>query len=247
MSDENTPSPSRNIRHQVGKAVHLFSMIAPGDRIMIGLSGGKDSMLLSICLRELQRRSPVRFHLMTCFIDPTGGEMDPAPFEEFSANIGVPFVLIRHDTFKIIEGRGERNPCSLCANLRRGILASAARGRGCNAIALGHHLDDAVETAMMNLLMAGRFRSFEPAMTMSRSNVKVIRPLVLLRESAIEAEIRRLGLKTMAPPCPFGRVTQRTRVKGLIREIESEVPDVTGNILNALTSIPRPLGWGREG
>lgn len=244
--DSEDRTPSRGIRHLVGKAVHLFSMINEGDHILIGLSGGKDSLLLSLCLKELQRRSPVRFELQACFIDPTNGEWNLSPFMEFSSLLGIPLTVVNHATFSIIEARGESNPCSLCANLRRGILASQALQAGCNVVALGHHLDDAMETAFMNLLMAGRFKSFDPAMTMSRTGIRVIRPMILIREKAIEGEMRRLGLKPMAPACPLvGKGTKRSEVKDLLSRLEAQTPGLGGNLLNALLSIPSPFGWGK--
>ncbi|MCX7827812.1 MAG: hypothetical protein N2315_01210 [Thermanaerothrix sp.] len=246
MNQENEDrTPSRGIRHLVGKAVHLFSMIKEGDRILIGLSGGKDSLLLSLCLKELQRRSPVRFELYSCFIDPTNGEWDISPLRDFSQLAGIQLTVVNHATFSIIDARAESNPCSLCANLRRGILASQALKMGCNVVALGHHLDDAMETALMNLLMAGRFKAFDPVMTMSRTGIRVIRPMVLVREKSIAAEMRRLGITPMAPTCPFGeRGTKRSEVKELIAQLESQTPGFGGNMLNALLSIPSPFGWG---
>lgn len=244
--DMDDRTPARTIRHLVGKAVHLFSMIREGDEILIGLSGGKDSLLLSLCLRELQRHSPVRFNLSACFIDPTGGNTDPRPFQEFADHLGIHLTVVPHNTFSLIEARGERNPCSLCANLRRGILTSEAQKRGCNVLALGHHLDDAMETAMMSLIMAGRFRSFDPVMTMSRSGVRVIRPLVFLRERDISQEMRRKGLAAMAPGCPFGeKGTTRTQIKAMLAQMEAQWPSLSGNLLNALMSIPKPFGWGK--
>jgi len=145
----------------VGEAIRDYSMIVPGDRIMIGLSGGKDSLILSLALAVLRRRSPVKFGLTACIIDQTGGTMDTSMLGKFMDELDIPLSIFDHPTYSITEERDERSPCSLCANLRRGILAAQAKEAGTNVLALGHHKDDAVETVLLNLFYGGRFKCYD--------------------------------------------------------------------------------------
>ena len=238
------PPLARSVRRAIGQAVESFSLILPHDRILLGLSGGKDSILLALGLRELQRRSPVPFHLQACFVDSHGEDSVPLSLQDFAASLGIPLITRSYPIFPILKEREEAHPCSLCAHLRRGILASCAQETGNNVLALGHHLDDALETTLLNLCHAGRFRCFSPHMTMSRSGIRVIRPLVFLEESAVAAEVARLGYIPSAPPCPFGMEGRRGAMKHLLKELETSIPEIKGNLLHALQTHPLPDGWG---
>lgn len=145
-----------------------YPMIRRGDRVLVGLSGGKDSLLLVHALSDLRRRSPVRFSLEACTVALTG--MDVSRIRAYCGARGVPYTALEHPIMEIIEERGERSPCSFCANMRRGILSSWAAENGFTRLALGHSLDDAAETFFMNLLQGGRARSFLPVAHMSRAD-----------------------------------------------------------------------------
>ena len=229
------------LRRRVGRALGRWSMIEAGDRVLIGLSGGKDSLALLHALSDLRRRSPVRFELAACTVALTG--MDTSRLGDYCAARGVPYSVIERPIMEIIQQRGERSPCSFCANMRRGLLSSWAANHGFHKLALGHSLDDAVETFFMNLLQAGRARSFLPVVHMSRAGVTVIRPLVLSTEAAIIDEARRLSLPILETVCPFAGRTERARVRALLKALRADVPDLHAKVLNALENLSDGDGW----
>ncbi len=231
----------RALRRRIGRALGRYRMIAEGDRVVVGLSGGKDSLLLLHALSDLRRRSPVRFGLAACTVALTG--MDVSHLRDYCAVRDVPYAALEHPMMEIIESRGERSPCSFCANMRRGLLSSWARGNGFNRLALGHSLDDAVETFFMNLLRAGRARSFHPVAHMTRTDVTVIRPLIASPEAAIVDEVRRLGLPVLETVCPFAGGTERQRVKDLLANLRCGHPDLFANVVNALENLSDADRW----
>jgi tRNA(Ile)-lysidine synthase TilS/MesJ len=243
-------SLSLALRRSVGRAVGEFSLIGDGDRLLLGLSGGKDSLVLLHALSELRRHSPARFELAACTVAIAGGsahEANLSDLESYCAAREVPYVVLRHPIIDILEKRGERSPCSFCANMRRGILSGYARDNRFGKLALGHSLDDAAETFFMNLVRAGRARSFRPKFFQDRSGVEVIRPLVLTRESAIIAEAGRLELPILSTNCPYARKTERQRVKETLSGLESLYPELYGNVLHALKSLSSSDRWSRSG
>jgi tRNA(Ile)-lysidine synthase TilS/MesJ len=216
-------------------------MIAEGDRVVLGLSGGKDSLVLLHALSEFRRRSPVHFELAACTVALTG--MDLSRLEEYCRARDVPYIALRHPILEIIESRNERSPCSFCANLRRGMLSSRAREDGFNKLALGHNLDDAVETFFMNLFRAGRARSFQPKFLQDRTGVEVIRPLVYARETSIVAEAHRLNLPILLGACPYAGKTERQRTKEMLVEMKARFPDIFANVANALKTLNASDRW----
>ena len=234
-----TPS----IRKKLGAALGTFSMIHDGDRVMVGVSGGKDSLLLLEALLQFRRYSPVSFGLAACTLDMTGGLFDVSPFRSFCESRDVPFFLRQYPILDIVKSRNERSPCSLCATLRRGILSSATAEEGYNVLALGHNFDDAIETALLNLLETGRFRSFQPKIWQTRSSVWVIRPLVFASEDAIRDEAGRLGLPVRKNPCPYGEDTRRKEVKLLIKSLGTVYPNIRNNMMHAPRSIDGADSW----
>jgi tRNA(Ile)-lysidine synthase TilS/MesJ len=230
---------SGRLRRNLGRCIADFGMIRPGDSILIGMSGGKDSLVLALGLAHLRGRSPIPFSLRACLIDGTDGEghQDPGPVEAFLADLRIPLDRVAYPLFRLLGDRMESHPCSLCANLRRGILASRARALGCSSIALGHHRDDLIETALMNLFLAGRFRSFAPHMMMTRSGIRVVRPLIYSDETLIAGEAERLGLPILPSACPYGAERMRARIKRSLPDWEREFPDLRGNLVHALASI----------
>ena len=229
------------LRRRVGKALGRWSMIGPGDRVLVAVSGGKDSLVLLHALSDLRRRSPISFELAACTV--AFGGMDLSRVREYCAARDVPHETIEHPILEIMEARGERSPCSFCANMRRGLLCSWAAEHGFLKLALGHSLDDAVETFYMNLLRAGRARSFLPMVHMSRAGVTVIRPLVLSTEAAFIDEARRLDLPILETPCPFAGHTERTRARALLRTLRADVPDLYAKTANALEHLSDADAW----
>jgi tRNA 2-thiocytidine biosynthesis protein TtcA len=234
---------SKKICSLVGEAIRDYSMIRPGDKLMIGLSGGKDSLLLSLALAVLRKRSPFKFGLEACLVDQSAGSMRTESVAAYMEQLGIPLKRMEHDTYQIIAGREERSPCSLCANLRRGILASAAKERGCNVLALGHHKDDAAETVLLNLFYEGRFKCWHPHMYMTRSGIRVVRPLIYLEERKIILEARRLSLPVTSSCCPYGDKSKRKAVKEILAQLEDEVPGLKSNVIHALRNFRDTEVW----
>lgn len=232
-----------SVRKKIGAAMGEFRMIRPGDRILVGLSGGKDSLLLALALSEFKSRSPFPFSIQGCTVDITAGLLDTSPLQEFCDALGIPYSVRKHPIAEILQVRKERSPCSLCANIRRGILNSEAQERGCTLLALGHNLDDVAETALMNLFHTGRFRAFQPKSFQSRSGITVIRPLVFVEERKILREVRRLGLPVLPYVCPFSPDTERSAVKNILARISADTPHIKYNILHALRCLDEQDRW----
>jgi tRNA 2-thiocytidine biosynthesis protein TtcA len=223
-------------------AVQDYDMIAPGDRIAVGLSGGKDSLVLLTALARLREFYPVPFELAAVTIDTgtVSGGHDIHAFDgpaALCASLGVPYYIESTDINRVVFGvRNEKNPCSLCARLRRGALDRVAREHGCSKVALGHHLDDAVETFVMNILHGSRLGCFSPITEMSRSGVTVIRPLIYLTEGEIRGAARRCSLPVVANPCPVNGGTERARVKEYLKSLEHEHRGIRRRIFTAIRS-----------
>jgi tRNA(Ile)-lysidine synthase TilS/MesJ len=235
---------SRSLRRSVGRAVGNFSMIEDGDRILLGLSGGKDSLVLLHVLSELRRRSPARFDLSACTVALTG--MDAASLKSYCRAREVRYTVLRHPIIEIIESRNERSPCSFCANMRRGVLSSTAREGGFNKVALGHNMDDAVETFFMNVFRAGRAKSFQPKFLQDRTNVEIIRPLIYAREAAIADEAQRLELPILRSACPYAGKTERQRTKEMLAGLKGKYPDLFLNVVHALKTIDPSDRWRED-
>lgn len=232
---------NHSLRRKIGSALSKWQMISDGDKLLIGLSGGKDSILLLRAMCEFQRRSPVRFTVAALTVRLSG--LDTQPLEDFCAALNVPYTVIEQDIIAIIRARNEKSPCSFCANMRRGIISSWAAQNGYNKLALGHTLDDAAETFFMNLFHSGRAKSFQPKVLMTRTGVTVIRPLVLATEAAIIDEVKRLGLPVIESPCPFAGHTERQKIRNYIAELRRNIPDLYGKILNALQNLSDSESW----
>jgi tRNA(Ile)-lysidine synthase TilS/MesJ len=237
------PLSDKKIARLIGRAVGDFKMIREGDSVAVGLSGGKDSAFLLRSLCELRDRSPARFEVAAITVDPTDGARSTVALREFAESLGVRYKIIPYPIFDILEKSEASSPCSLCANLRRGILASGAAEMGCGALALGHHRDDAVETAFLNLMYEGRFRCFHPNMLMSRSGVRVIRPLVYVPEAAVRERAERMKLPIVNFCCGYESSSMRAYVKALLRHISRKVPDLHNNVLHAIKAARESDGW----
>lgn len=240
------PSLNPGIRRKIALALSGHRMINTNDRILVGLSGGKDSMLLLSALDELRRTSPLEFDLAAVTVDITGGDGDFETLSAFCRNLLIPHEFIHYPVLDIIRDRNERSPCSLCSNLRNGILLGYASDKGYDAVALGHNLDDAVETVLLNLFLAGRFKCFLPRSWRSRKKIWVIRPLVYVSEDAISGEISRLGLSVTGWKCPYDENTKREEIKKLLASLEPRFPALKSQILHALLHLKRNDVWGVE-
>ncbi|MBQ1935446.1 MAG: tRNA 2-thiocytidine(32) synthetase TtcA [Clostridia bacterium] len=225
----------QKILSAVRKAVDEYGMIETGDRIAVGISGGKDSLLLLLALKELQRFYPKSFEVMGISIDMGFDGMDYSPIQRLCDEIGVSYQVVKTDIAEIIfDLRKEPNPCSLCAKLRRGALNDAAKAAGCNKVALGHHHDDAVETFMMNLIYEGRIGCFSPVTYLDRTDVTVIRPMLYLTESEVKRIEKSVFLPVVKNKCPADGHTKREYVKNLLHDLEQEVQGTKVRIQHAM-------------
>ena len=219
------------------KAVQQYEMLAPGDRVLVGVSGGKDSLVLLKGLIELRRFIGIDYDVVAITLDPRFGgvEGDYSSVAQVCSEAGVEYRLIPTDIGQIVfDIRKELNPCSLCAKLRRGALHNAAKDAGCNKIALGHHFDDAVETFMMNLLNEGRIGCFSPVTHLARCGLVQIRPMVMAPEKEVIRAARRLDLNVVKSKCPADGHTSRQRTKELLAELEKTNKGVTERIFGAM-------------
>jgi len=221
----------------VRKAVEDFNMIQEGDRIAIGVSGGKDSLTLLKALKLYQRFSPVSYHLEAITITMGFDYFDITPVEEFCRELDVPFTVVNTMIGKIIfEERKEKNPCSLCARMRRGALHDAALELGCKKVALGHNLDDALETFFLSLFHEGRFNTFSPVTYLDRKDITLIRPLIYAPEPEIIGTVRRQNIPVVPSLCPAAGHTQREEMKKLLRSLAKTYPNIREQMLTALKS-----------
>ena len=234
MSD---PHAMQRLCGLMRKAVQQYEMLAPGDRVLVGVSGGKDSLVLLKGLIELRRFIGIDYDVVAITLDPRFGgvEGDYSSVAQMCSEAGVEYRLIPTDIGQIVfDIRKELNPCSLCAKLRRGALHNAAKDAGCNKIALGHHFDDAVETFMMNLLNEGRIGCFSPVTHLARCGLVQIRPMVMAPEKEIIRAARRLDLNVVKSKCPADGHTSRQRTKELLAELEKTNKGVTERIFGAM-------------
>lgn len=218
-------------------AIEKYHMIEEGDRIAVGVSGGKDSVALLAGLCEIRRYFPRHFEVIAVSLDPcyNNKETDFSPIQAICDQNNAAYVIRRTELAKVVfETRREKNPCSLCSRMRRGALDDLARENGCNKVALGHHMDDAAETFLMNLLKGGRIGCFSPVTYLSRKDLTVIRPMVLMREREVAAAAARLSLPIVKSRCPVDGSTQRERTKALIRELDGEYDRVCEKIIGAM-------------
>ena len=218
-------------------ACQQYDMINDGDRIAVGVSGGKDSVCLLAAMANLLRFYPCKFELVAITVDPRfgGEEGDYSQIEELCKKLDVEYIIKRTQLAEVIfDIRKESNPCSLCARMRRGALHDAAKEAGCNKIALGHHLDDVAETFIMNLFNGGTLDCFMPVTYLSRKDIYMIRPLIFARESDCARVVRRENLPVVKSKCPADGHTERQEVKEFLSSLEKKYGDVRHKILGAM-------------
>ena len=231
----------------VRRCVEDYRMIAPNDRLAVGVSGGKDSLLTLVALAQLRRFYPIPFTLEAITLEMGMPGMDFSPVAALCETLEVPYQRIQVPVYQIVfEERREKNPCSLCAKLRRGSLNTALTERGIHKIALGHHYDDAIETLLMNLLFEGRIGCFQPVTYLNRTGVTQIRPLLYCREDEIRRTVERLQLPVVHNPCPADGSSRRQEVKELIGQLEKTYPDLKQKLFGSIQRYPL-YGWALNG
>ncbi|MCD8097593.1 MAG: tRNA 2-thiocytidine(32) synthetase TtcA [Lachnospiraceae bacterium] len=220
----------------VRQAVERYRMIEEGDRIAVGVSGGKDSMALLYALKKLSAFYPKSFELRGICVDLGHPGTDFSALQRFCEELGVELSVVATQIEQIVFGvRKEKHPCSLCAKLRKGALVTEAQRLGCNKIAYAHHRDDFVETMLLSLLFQGRFYAFPPVTRFEDRDMEVIRPLMLVEESRIRGFVRKYEIPTIENPCPADGRTERAYVKTLLAQIEREHPGTKKRMFRAIT------------
>ena len=228
----------------VRRCVDDYGMIAPGDRIAVGVSGGKDSLVLLMALKHLQTYYPAPFALEALTVEVGFPDMDFSGVEALCGRLEVPYTRLRTDIREIVfDVRQEENPCSLCSKMRRGALNTAVREHGYTKLALGHHFDDAVETFMMSLLFEGRLNCFKPVTYMSRTGVTQIRPMLYAGEKRVANLAEQLALPVVRNTCPEDQTSRRKEIKDLLAALSAAYPDLKSRVFGAMQRLPLD-GWG---
>lgn len=230
----------------VRRCVDDYHMIETGDKIAVGVSGGKDSLVLLQLLAGLREYISHPFELEAITID-MGLGMDYSAIEQLCRQMQVPYTIIKTEIGPIIfDYRKEKNPCSMCAKMRRGALNQAIVERGFNKLALGHHYDDAVETFVMSLLFEGRISCFQPVTNLDRTGIIQIRPMLYIHEKTIDNFASRQNLPVLTNRCPVDKTTKREEVKQLIFQLSQTYPDLKERIFGAMQRYPLPE-WEPKG
>ena len=217
------------------RALDDYAMIEPNEKIAVGVSAGKDSLTLLCAMAELRRFYPVPFELCAITIDMGFEGTDFSKISALCEQLDVPYHIVPTEISHIIfDVRKEKNPCSLCAKMRRGALHNAAKELGCTTVALGHHFDDAVETFMLNLFFEGRLGCFSPVTYLSRVGLKMIRPMIYMPEKDIRYFASKVELPVVKSPCPADGNTQREEMKQLLRELDRKHEGLRYRIFGAM-------------
>ena len=220
----------------VRKAVDDYHMIADGDKIAVGISGGKDSLTLLYALHGLRRFYPQKFDIHAVTVDLGFGNLDLSRIESICADeLQIPYTIVKTDIADIIfDQRKESNPCSLCAKMRKGALNEAIKKEGCNKVAYAHHKDDVVETMLMSLIYEGRFHTFSPVTYLDRMALTVIRPLMYMNEADVIGFVNKNQVPVVKSPCPADGYTKREYVKQLLKKLNQENPGVKERMFTAI-------------
>ena len=226
---------TRRLLSYIRRAVDDYAMIEAGDRIAVGISGGKDSLALLAGLAALRRFYPKPFELLALTVDMGFPGVDYAEIEAFCRELDVPYHVKKTEIATIIfDIRKEKNPCSLCAKMRRGVIHSTAKELGCNKVALGHHFDDVVETFMLNLFHEGRIGCFQPVTYLSRADITLIRPLLYMPEKDVRYFANREKLPVVKSPCPADGHTEREEMKKLLDTLDRQHKGLRYRIFGAI-------------
>jgi len=223
------------------RCIEDYAMISDGDRIAVGVSGGKDSLALLATLARLRDFYPERFELEALTVDMGIPGMDFTPVAQWCESLGVPYTRLPTEINHIIfDLRQEKNPCALCAKMRRGALHDAMAERGLNKIALGHHYDDAIETFFLSLFYEGRLSCFQPVTYLDRTGVTQIRPLLYCTEGMIRGAATRNNFPIVENPCPANGYTRRQEVKELVAELSERYPKLKDYVFGSMQRLPLP-------
>ena len=227
----------------VRRCVEDYDMIQSGDTVAVGVSGGKDSLLTLTALARLSRFYPKPFRVVAITIEAGTPGMSFDGVADYCRALGVEYIRVNVPIYEVVFlERREKNPCSLCAKLRRGALHDAARKAGCSKVALGHHFDDVVETYMLSLFYEGRISCFSPVTYLDRADITLIRPLLYVPEHYVRSFAKRHELPIVHNPCPADGNTKRQEIKDLLKSLEKTMPGVRERIFGAMQRYPLE-GW----
>lgn len=244
--DENIKMKLQQLLSLVRRAVDDYHMIEEGDKIAIGISGGKDSLTLLHAMRGLQRFYPKSFELCAITIDLGFNNLDLSKIIKMCEELNVEYKIVKTDIGNIVfEQRKETNPCSLCAKMRKGALNDAIKEMGCNKVAYAHHKDDVVETMLLSLLYEGRFHTFSPVTYLDRTKITVIRPLIYVDEADVIGFVNKNHLPVVKSPCPADGHTKREYAGNLLQTLNHENPGVKARMFTAILT-SNMNGWKKE-
>ena len=234
--------PARGLYPPLGRALSDFSMISSEKDILLGISGGKDSLLMAYLLTQMKARSPVKFRLSAITVDLGGDsgftDEDLQTMERYLDGLGIPYRVVRSHIVDIVrEYPHGKTACSMCANLRRGAIYKTANEMGFDTVALAHHLDDAIETLFLNMFYQSSLRCFEPKTFLTRRQVTVIRPMVYIPEQDIVRTARKLGLPVIPAKCPVAGTTNRQAMKELVGQLSSRIPGFRNHMRSVLKTV----------
>lgn len=230
----------------VRRAVDDYHMIEEGDKIAVGISGGKDSLTLLYALNDLRRFYPYQFEIQAVTVDLGFHNLNLDRIRALCSTMNVDYTVVKTDIAQVIfEERREENPCSLCAKMRKGALNQAVKAAGCNKIAYAHHKDDVVETMLMSLIFEGRFHTFAPVTYLDRMELTVIRPLMYMNEADVIGFVHKYDVPVVKSPCPADGHTKREYVKNLLRNLNLENPGVKERMFTAVVN-SNLKGWKKD-
>jgi len=226
------------------KAIEEHNMIQEGDRVAVGVSGGKDSMLLLEALRKFQTFSPYKFQLLAVTVDLGFETQGINKLENYYKSNYINYEIIETKISQIVfDIRDERNPCALCSKMRKGAINNRLNELGYNKLAMGHHADDLVETLFMSMFFEGRLKTFKPVTFLSRKEVYSIKPFIYLKEKQIINEIEKSQIPVFKSSCPLDKETKREEIKNLMKDIYSDIPDGRERIITAIKNSDKVELW----
>ncbi|MBR3843458.1 MAG: tRNA 2-thiocytidine(32) synthetase TtcA [Christensenellaceae bacterium] len=232
----------------IRRASDDYNMIADGDKIAVGLSGGKDSMLLLRALTLYKRFSKKNFDLVAITVDLGFGNFDTALIRNYCDSLGVECHILNTEIADVVFNiRKETNPCSLCAKMRKGALYTAAKELGCNKAAFAHHADDVIETLLLSLFFEGKMRTFLPVTYLSRMDITLIRPLIYLPEQDVINAVAKNDIPIAKSPCPANGNTKREVIKNLVKDLRKINPDIKKSLFAAIKNKDNYLLWDKSG
>ena len=233
----------QQVLSHVRRAVDDYHMIEEGDKIAIGISGGKDSLTLLYALHGLKRFYPKPFEICAVTVDLGFENLNLDKIKDLCAELGVEYTILKTDIAQVVfEDRKEDNPCSLCAKMRKGALNQAIKKAGCNKVAYAHHRDDVVETMLMSLVFEGRFHTFSPVTYLDRTEITVIRPLMYMKEADVIGFVNKYQVPVVKSPCPADGYTKREYIKQLLQRLNLENPGVKERMFTAIQN-GNMKGW----